>query len=435
MPTANYKPTVLIVGAGLGGLMLGALLEKIDVPYIIFERTSLIRPLGSAISIGSPIIALFQQLGIYDELINSSLRYNYIAAHKENMEPYPLQDFTPLQEITGHPQYIIARPVLYDLLLRQIPAHKILLKKRILTISEDNDRVTIYAYDNTAYQGDILVGADGAYSVVRQKFQVLTVRGSDLPYSWLVFTTAQSTCCWMVIRHLSKFTNKTALEEKFSRINMNKEKNSEWGSHAAKQMCDETRDFRTPVKSDEDGFLSLGDLYDRTPQDRVSKVMLEEKVFETWFYGRTVLMGDACHKVNPLGGQGATAAIHDALALTNLLYALPSKTTADIKHLLTCYQDERRPKAHATFKNSRLLSHVLRKDNVGKMARMVSTNMPTWMWRIFLAKAFGNRPQAGFLERVEVKGTGHVFSSPSMDKARAVFEEWKERMRVIHHSV
>lgn len=69
------------------------------------------------------------------------------------------------------------------------------------------------------------------------------------------------------------------------------------------------------------------------------------------------------------------------------------------------------------------------------MARMVSTNMPTWMWRIFLAKAFGNRPQAGFLERVEVKGTAHVFSSPSMDKARAVYEEWKERMRVIHHSV
>ncbi|KAF9152046.1 hypothetical protein BG015_005872 [Linnemannia schmuckeri] len=480
MTTANYKPTVLIVGAGLGGLMLGALLEKIDIPYIIFERTSLIRPLGSAISIGSPILALFQQLGIDDELVNSSLRYNYIAAHKENMEPYPLQDFTPLQELTGYPQYIIARPVLYDLLLRQIPAHKILLKKRILTISEEDDRVTIYAFDNTAYQGDLLVGADGAYSVVRQRLyeklkkrgllpksddeelpfnctclvgqtdymdpdefpilknpcsQVLAVRGTDLPYSWLVFTTAQSTCCWMVIRHLSKFTNKTALEEKFARINMNKEKNSEWGSHAAKQMCDETRDLRTPIRSDENGYLTLGDLYDRTPQDRVSKVMLEEKVFETWYYGRTVLLGDACHKVNPLGGQGATAAIHDALALANLLYALPRKTSTDIKHLLSCYQDERRPKAHATFKNSRLLSHVLRKDNVGKMARMVSTNMPTWMWRIFLAKAFGNRPQAGFLERVEVKGTAHVFSSPSMDKARAVFDEWKERMRVIHHSV
>lgn len=67
--------------------------------------------------------------------------------------------------------------------------------------------------------------------------------------------------------------------------------NSEWGPHAAKQMCDETRDLKTPIR-DGDGFLTLGDLYDRTPQDLISKVMLEEKVFETWYHGRTVLIGD-----------------------------------------------------------------------------------------------------------------------------------------------
>lgn len=57
-------------------------------------------------------------------------------------------------------------------------------------------------------------------------------------------------------------------------------------------MCDETRDLRTPIKSEDGAYLKLGDLYDRTPQDRVSKVMLEEKVFETWYHGRTVLLGD-----------------------------------------------------------------------------------------------------------------------------------------------
>ncbi|OAQ22560.1 hypothetical protein K457DRAFT_25930 [Linnemannia elongata AG-77] len=51
--------------------------------------------------------------------------------------------------------------------------------------------------------------------------------------------------------------------------------------------------------------------------------------------------------------------------LTNLLYALPSKTTTDIQQILSEYQEERRPLALATFKSSRMLSQVLRKDFYG----------------------------------------------------------------------
>lgn len=43
----QVKPTVVIVGAGLGGIMLGALLEKCSVPYVILERASTVKPLGT----------------------------------------------------------------------------------------------------------------------------------------------------------------------------------------------------------------------------------------------------------------------------------------------------------------------------------------------------------------------------------------------------
>lgn len=38
--------------------------------------------------------------------------------------------------------------------------------------------------------------------------------------------------------------------------------------------------------------MTMGDLIDRTPKELISKVMLEEKLFETWFGGRVVLLGD-----------------------------------------------------------------------------------------------------------------------------------------------
>ena len=40
------KPKVLIVGAGIGGLTLGMILQKTDIPYEIFERASEIKTLG-----------------------------------------------------------------------------------------------------------------------------------------------------------------------------------------------------------------------------------------------------------------------------------------------------------------------------------------------------------------------------------------------------
>lgn len=41
------KPKVLIVGAGIGGLMLGNLLLKGNVPFLIFEKAKEVKPLGT----------------------------------------------------------------------------------------------------------------------------------------------------------------------------------------------------------------------------------------------------------------------------------------------------------------------------------------------------------------------------------------------------
>ncbi|KAF8945692.1 hypothetical protein BGZ52_009481, partial [Haplosporangium bisporale] len=43
--TNAEKPLVLIVGAGIGGLMLGNLLQKGNIPYLIFERAKEVKPL------------------------------------------------------------------------------------------------------------------------------------------------------------------------------------------------------------------------------------------------------------------------------------------------------------------------------------------------------------------------------------------------------
>lgn len=66
-------------------------------------------------------------------------------------------------------------------------------------------------------------------------------------------------------------------------------RNSEWGPEAAEQMCNEVKDF--PILNG-DGTKTLNDLIEMSPKRLISKVMLEEKVFKTWYSGRTVMLGD-----------------------------------------------------------------------------------------------------------------------------------------------
>jgi hypothetical protein len=89
----------------------------------------------------------------------------------------------------------------------------------------------------------------------------------------------------MVLEHLSKKSTKNAMEQRFRDTN-----NSEWGDHPAQSMCDATRNFPLPLAGGKKG--TLGDLYDETPKEYISKVMLEEKVFKTWYHRRYVLLGD-----------------------------------------------------------------------------------------------------------------------------------------------
>ncbi|KAF9122803.1 hypothetical protein BGW39_009484 [Mortierella sp. 14UC] len=471
MPQDNIKkPTVLIVGAGLGGLLLGALLEKAGVPYKIFERAPCVKPLGSALSVGPLVLTVLQQLGVYDEFLSISKYMTQIAMYNESLKPYKPTDYSLVEEFTGYGYHIVTRPQLYDLILRQVPSDKILFGKKVTTISDQDDKVIIRTADDGSYEGDILIGADGAHSTVRKhmyeslkakrllpksdqedllfsctclvgqtrpldpdEFPILKeplcqfqiVLGKDKPYTWITFTTAQNTISYMTIFHLSKITSKTELEQNLGTTG---EQHIEWGPHAAKAMCDETRIFPIPI-GDGDRKMTLGDLYDRSSMDLISKVMLEEKVFKTWHSKRMVLMGDACHKLHPSGGQGAVTAMHDAIALANLLYSIPSASPGAFSRMFTEYHSERYPAAIESFKNSQQGARVLDKGPAGAVALYVSTHAPLWLWKSVLEKSLRHRPTIGFLAPVERKGTTVPVVSASTEKARALFAKQKRQQQ------
>ncbi|KAF9905026.1 hypothetical protein EC991_002089 [Linnemannia zychae] len=459
--SVNERPTVIIVGAGLGGLMLGALLEKSGVPYIMLERAVAVKPLGSAMAVGPSLLPAFEQLGIYDEFIAISKALDEITYFQENVKGCKPADHRPVEELGGYGYRVVSRPILYSLFLKQVPAEKIHFGHRVLNISEDDDKITVHLSNSETFVGDIVVGADGAYSAVRQRMYsqlkdkgelplsdyeelpfsytclvgqttVLDpkefpfikdsashfnlVLGAEKPFSSAAVTTTQNTVCWTLVHYLDGKTSKAAMEQRFR-----SSENSEWGDYPAQSMCEETRNF--PVELNDGKKRTIGELYDKTPKEYISKVMLEEKVFDTWYSGRAVLLGDACHKLHPMGGQGAVTAMHDAIALANLLYTLQSSSLASIAKVFEEYRAERHPVVTDAYKAARMSSKMIEKGFIGALTLFVATSMPKWLWKKVLAAAFKARPQVGYLPEIKSKGSVVPLVSPSFLKAKAAYEK------------
>ncbi|KAF9210710.1 hypothetical protein BGZ59_009069 [Podila verticillata] len=442
-PPRNNKPKVIIVGAGLGGITLGILLEKAGIDFEVFERAPIVKPLGSAISLGASILTFFEQIGILEEFLSHGKPTITASMYNEKRELQNEIDFGFLKEFGGHYNYIVSRPLLYDMLLRLIPAQKLHFGKRVLSISQGEHGVLIRTSDNMTHEGDILVGADGAYSAVRQSlygqlkrdnklpsgddqplpFTCVALVGQTYPLNVNKFPEVDRPDC---LNHgvISATTPHSVSPELDLLHHLDVEsskqndafRNSEWGPEAAEQMCKEVRDFAIPGG---DGSLTMADLIDNTPKHLISKVMLEEKVFDTWYYGRTVLLGDACHKMNPAGGMGAINAMQDAIAIANWINVLDRNSTwEDIERAFKEYKAERFPWAQSAFRDSKIMSKLVAVNLTGKIARFATKKLPAWAHRMALSRVISYRPQVSFLPLAQDRGASKLTQQRSYVKTK-----------------
>ncbi|KAF9319786.1 hypothetical protein BG003_008080 [Podila horticola] len=417
----THTPTsakVIIVGCGIGGLTLAAFLERAGIQYQIFERAREVKPLGSALSLGSNVMYLFEQLGILEIVLRHAKPFSFSTGYNEKREATRTLDYSPAQKIGGYLPHIISRPILYDILRGLVPAYKICMGKKILSLLQNREGVMIRCSDNTTYHADILVGADGANSGVRQSLYKSLLDKNELPKSDNVPLPFNSTCLVgqtrpldpAVLTHLQDahtWFETTIGENKpyaASRELESSFRNSEWGPEAAEAMCKEVRDFPVPRAN-----MTIGDLIDATPKELISKVMLEEKLFDTWHGGRTVLLGD-----------GAVSAMHDAVVLANCLYELPKNpSAAQIHKVFQLYKSERYPLAKAAYDSSHRLAAIVGQSWYNDVIRALMRRMPKSVFTRSLLVMYSYRPQATFLPYVKDLGQIKPAPQPSLARAQA----------------
>ncbi|KAF9357671.1 hypothetical protein BGX26_003301 [Mortierella sp. AD094] len=427
--TQQPKFKALIVGAGICGLMTAIQLERAGIEYELFEKTKTCSPLGSALSLTAACNYILDQLGLLDDILKISLPLEKIDYYQEDLSPIGVMGARNQKARYGYTGIVVNRPAFHSYLLSKVPAEKVHFGKRVMSLEQDQHGVMIHVADNKTYHGDILIGADGAYSAVRQAlYKSMIKKGIDIPKSDIAPLHFDSNCVigvtevqseedypclkekvgdfycvigkehpiqvyifkfsdnrmgWMICGKMEKPEDHNEADFRFS----------DWGPVAADELCDQVRNFKIPLGG------TVGDLMDRTPKERISKVMLEDKFFYTWWHLRTVLMGDACHKHLPYGGQGANQAILDSVHLVNQLYCIPSSSIEDIEKSFTAYYKYRSTNARKVYSSTGMVANILNNRGFGSdfVRSLALSKIPEWMNNIAIDGMNTDRPVLCFL--------------------------------------
>lgn len=169
---------MVVAGGGIGGAALAvALRRSANIRVQIYEGDSgfAARRQGYGLTLQQGSQAL-RQLGLLDVAVaeDTPTRSHYVLTPRGDIVGCfgrafaELYGGTPVEKGKRHNLHI-PRQRLRELLLQQLPHNTVQWGRRVTGFSEQDNGVQVYLDDGSKVMADLLVGADGFHSVVRQQ--------------------------------------------------------------------------------------------------------------------------------------------------------------------------------------------------------------------------------------------------------------------------
>ena len=348
---------VIIIGGGIGGLTTALMLHARGIDCELYEQSEAIRELGVGINTLPHAIKELAELGLIEALDAAGIRtYELIYTNRFGQEIWR----EPRGTDAGYeyPQFSIHRGrlqgVIHNAVRSRIGESRIHTGHRLGTFAQDDGGITAYFFDRygshrATARGDILVGADGIHSTVRETLYPnegpTRWNGSMLwrgAIEWPQFLTGRSMviaggmAAKLVIYPIGEgsrtnrpLTNWAVLVKiGDGGVPPRKEDWSRLGR--CEELMPHVQRFRIP-------YVDARALIETTPEFW-EYPMCDRDALPRWSHGRATLLGDAAHPMYPVGSNGASQAILDARALADRL-----RSAEHPLHALAMYEQERLP--------------------------------------------------------------------------------------------
>ena len=352
---AQRSPSIGVVGGGLAGMAASVALTRAGFDVQVFERAHAWGEVGAGINISPNATRALEGMGLTEALaavgnVMSGQLMRSLSTGEVVNEMILAGDPADSGRF-GAPYYIFHRADLIEVLANAVP--NIHLDHQLVDLEEGDEGATVIFANGRRETFDVVIGADGIRSRVRQ-----VLYGDDTP-------TYLGQTAWRAFVDPKEIQDPEAILGKYgfsgwagrgnhlmtyfmrgkSLINLvGQNDSSAWTEEgwSIPASADAMREVFAEGIPDVQRLLA--------PMTSVSKWgLFGRKPTHNWGRGRVQLIGDAAHPMLPNAGQGAAQSFEDAYILGRWL-----AEEKDIDTALASFREVRIPRAHAIQRQSAL---------------------------------------------------------------------------------
>lgn len=343
-----------ICGGGVGGLAAAIGLRKMGHDAIVFEQASQFLRIGADVNLTPNAVHAIDRLGVGEVLRKTAARPTFRISRTwdtgEETSRLPMSDAA--EQTYGAPQLTIHRADLLKAMEAEIPTDCLRLGKSVTGIANDATTTRIDFADGTSEDVDVVIGADGIHSAVRN-----AMFGKDDPqFTGIVsYRSVVPRDAVGDVPNLDAFTKWWGPTPEVQIVTFPLTLGQEIFVFATTPQEGWTEEGWTlPGDVDElrrayDGFHPEAMALLNACTEVTKSALHVREPMERWSAGSATLLGDAAHPMVPFMAQGACMAIEDAVVLAR---SLDGAERADVPARLVSYQNARLERTANIQRNS-----------------------------------------------------------------------------------